>query len=416
MPSDDQSKRILLGIGGGVAAYKSIELVRHLRFFQAEIVPVLTRNAKRFVTPTVLQAVAGNAPRSDLWDAAAEAGMGHIELARWADAVVIAPATANLIARLAAGIADDLLTTLCLATEAPLFLAPAMNSKMWQHPATRRNVARLAADGATVLGPAEGEQACGDVGPGRMLEARQIAEAVWNALAAPPLLRGVNVLISAGPTREFLDPVRYISNRSSGRQGFALAEAARAVGANVTLVAGPVQLPTPAGVERVDVVSAQEMHRAVLARAGAAGIFFAVAAVGDYRPHECQPQKLKKGSPDAAAPALVLRQNPDIVAAVAALSPRPFVVGFAAETQDALVNARQKRRRKKLDAIVVNDVADTAIGFDSDDNAVTLIHDDGEVPLPKMSKQAVAQRLVAEVAALYATANQSASAAAAAPA
>lgn len=407
MPSDDQSKRILLGIGGGVAAYKAIELVRHLRFFEAEIVPVPTRNAKRFVTPTVLQAVAGNAPRSDLWDAAAEAGMGHIELARWADAVVIAPATANLMARLAAGIADDLLTTLCLATEAPLFLAPAMNTKMWEHPATRRNVARLAADGATVLGPADGEQACGEVGPGRMLEPRDIAEAVWNAIAAPPLLRGVNVLISAGPTREFIDPVRYISNRSSGRQGFALAEAARAAGGNVTLVAGPVQLPTPAGVERVDVVSAREMHRAVLERAGAADIFFAVAAVGDYRPHECQPQKLKKGAPDVAAPPLALRQNPDIVAAVAALSPRPFVVGFAAETQNALANAREKRCRKKLDAIVVNDVADPAIGFDSGDNAVTLIHDGGEVPLPKMPKRAVAQRLVAEVAALYGVERQS---------
>ena len=415
MPTDDQSKRILLGIGGGVAAYKAIELVRHLRFFQAEIVPVPTANAMRFVTPTVLQAVAGNAPRSDLWDAAAEAGMGHIELARWADAIVIAPATANLIARLAGGIADDLLTTLCLATDAPLFLAPAMNTKMWEHPATRRNVARLAADGATILGPADGEQACGDVGPGRMLEARHIAEAVWNAIAAPPLLRGVNVLISAGPTREFIDPVRYISNRSSGRQGFALAEAARAAGANVTLVAGPVQLPTPAGVERVDVVSAREMHRAVLARAGAADVFFAVAAVGDYRPSECHAQKWKKGTPEDGAPTLALRENPDIVAAVAALAPRPYVVGFAAETQNALANAREKRRRKKLDAIVVNNVADPAIGFDSGDNAVTLIHGDGELPLPKMPKRAVAQRLVAEVAALYGVARQATPPAAVAP-
>ena len=401
MPSDDQSKRILLGIGGGVAAYKSIELVRHLRFFGAEIVPVLTANAQRFVTPTVLQAVAGNPPRSDLWDAAAEAGMGHIELARWADAVVIAPATANLMARLANGFADDLLTTLCLATDAPLFIAPAMNTKMWEHAATQRNVALLCADGATVLGPAAGEQACGEVGPGRMLEAADIATTVWNALATPPVLAGVNVLINAGPTLEFIDPVRFISNRSSGRQGFALAEAARAAGANVTLVAGPVQLPTPAGVERVDVVSARQMRDAVLARADAADIFFAVAAVVDYRPSECHEQKLKKGASADDGLALSLRQNADIVAAVAAGSPRPFVVGFAAETQNALANAREKRRRKQLDAIVVNDVADPAIGFDSGDNAVTFIHDGGESVLPKMPKRAVAQRLIAEVAGLY---------------
>ena len=401
MPSDDQSKRILLGIGGGVAAYKSIELVRHLRFFGAEIVPVLTANAQRFVTPTVLQAVAGNPPRSDLWDAAAEAGMGHIELARWADAVVIAPATANLMARLANGFADDLLTTLCLATDAPLFVAPAMNTKMWEHAATQRNMALLCADGATVLGPAAGEQACGEVGPGRMLEAADIATAVWNALATPPVLAGVNVLINAGPTLEFIDPVRFISNRSSGRQGFALAEAARAAGANVTLVAGPVQLPTPAGVERVDVVSARQMRDAVLARADAADIFFAVAAVVDYRPSECHEQKLKKGADADDGLALSLRQNADIVAAVAAGSPRPFVVGFAAETQNALANAREKRRRKQLDAIVVNDVADPAIGFDSGDNAVTFIHDGGESVLPKMPKRAVAQRLIAEVAGLY---------------
>ena len=407
MPSD-HPKRILLGIGGGVAAYKSIELVRHLRFFEAEIVPVLTENAKRFVTPTVLQAVAGNPPRSDLWDAAAEAGMGHIELARWADAVIIAPATANLMARLAGGLADDLLTTVCLATDAPLFVAPAMNTKMWEHAATQRNVARLREDGATVLGPASGEQACGEVGPGRMLEAADIAAAVWNAIATPPVLAGANVLINAGPTREFIDPVRFISNRSSGRQGFALAEAARAAGANVTLVAGPVQLPTPAGVERVDVVSASEMRAAVLARAGAADIFFAVAAVVDYRPRECHQQKLKKGAGADDGLALALRQNADIVAAVAAGSPRPFVVGFAAETQNALANAREKRRRKKLDAIVVNDVADPAIGFDSGDNAVTLIHDGGELVLPQMPKRAVAQRLVAEIAGLCGDARQGA--------
>ena len=410
MPSDHHSQRILLGIGGGVAAYKAIELVRNLRFLGAEVVPVLTANAQRFVTPTTLQAVAGVAPRLDLWDAAAEAGMGHIELARRANAVVIAPATANLMARLAHGLADDLLTTTCLATTAPLFLAPAMNTKMWEHPATVRNVARLVADGATVLGPDDGEQACGEVGPGRMMAPQDIATAVWDAIATPPVLHGVQVLVTAGPTREFIDPVRYITNRSSGRQGFALAQAARAAGAQVTLVAGPVQLPTPAGIGRVDVVTAREMHDAVLARAGAADIFFAVAAVADYRPRECHAQKLKKS---ADALALALRRNADIVGTVAAASPRPFVVGFAAETQDALANGREKRRRKGLDAIVVNNVADPAIGFDSADNAVTLIHAGGEVALAKMPKHAVAKRIVAEVAALYAGARPATPAAAA---
>ncbi len=400
MPSDNTSKRILLGIGGGIAAYKSIELVRHLRFLEAEIVPVLTRNAARFVTATALQAVAGNPPRSDLWDAAAEAGMGHIELARWADAVVIAPATANLIARLANGIADDLLTTLCLATQAPRFIAPAMNTKMWEHPATRRNVARLSADGATLLGPADGEQACGEFGPGRMVEPADIATAVWRAIAAPAVLAGTKVLVTAGPTREFLDPVRFISNRSSGRQGFALAEAAQAAGADVTLIAGPVQLPTPAGVERVDVVSAEEMRQAVLARARGADVLFAVAAVADYRPAQFHERKLKKD--ESWATRLALRENPDIVAAVAATCELPLVVGFAAETHDALANARKKLNAKNLDAIVVNDVAVPGIGFDSADNAVTMLHASGETVLPKMPKRAIAQRLITEVAALLA--------------
>ena len=400
MPSDNTSKRILLGIGGGIAAYKSIELVRHLRFFEAEIIPVLTRNAARFVTATALQAVAGNPPRSDLWDAQAEACMGHIELARWADAVVIAPATANLIARLASGVADDLLTTLCLATDAPRFIVPAMNTKMWEHPATRRNVARLAADGATLLGPADGEQACGEFGLGRMVEPADIAAAVWRAITEPRVLAGTKVLVTAGPTREFLDPVRFLSNRSSGRQGFALADAARAAGADVTLVAGPVRLPTPAGVERVDVVSAAEMREAVLARASAADIVFAVAAVADYRPAEFHERKLKKG--EICAKPLELRRNPDIVGAVAAASRRPLVVGFAAETHDALANARKKLADKHLDAIVVNDVAAPGIGFDSEDNAVTMLHANGQTVLPKMSKRAIAQRLIAEVVALRA--------------
>ena len=417
MPSP-RTKRILLGIGGGVAAYKAIELVRILRGRGAEITPVLTANGRRFVTPVALQAVAGRRPRLDLFDAEAEAAMGHIELARWADAVVVAPATANLIARLANGLADDLLTTLCLATTAPLFLAPAMNVRMWQHPATQRNVAGLAADGATILGPADGEQACGETGPGRMIEPAAIAEAVLPQLAASDRLAGVRVLVTAGPTREFLDPVRFISNRSSGRQGFALAQAAQCAGAEVTLVAGPVQLPTPAGVARIDVVSAQEMQQAVAERAAGADMVIAVAAVADYRPSRYHPQKIKKGDGAAANGqaetgaeaeiSLALRQNEDIVASVARAKPRPYVVCFAAETENALAHARAKRIRKGLDAIVVNDVADGAIGFDSADNAVTLIHAGGETALPKTSKAAVAEALIAELATLYAAARQAA--------
>ena len=411
MPSP-RTKRILLGIGGGVAAYKAIELVRILRRAGAEIAPVPTANGRKFVTPVALQAVAGRRPRLDLFDAEAEAAMGHIELARWADAVVVAPATANLIARLANGLADDLLTTLCLATTAPLFLAPAMNVRMWQHPATQRNVARLAADGATILGPADGDQACGETGPGRMVEPAAIADALLPQLAASDRLAGVRVLVTAGPTREFLDPVRFISNRSSGRQGFALAQAAQRAGAQVTLVAGPVQLPTPAGVARIDVVSAREMQQAVAERTSGADMVIAVAAVADYRPSRYHPQKIKKGDGAAANGqaetgteaeiSLALRQNEDIVASVARAEPRPFVAGFAAETENALAHARAKRIRKGMDAIVVNDVADGAIGFDSADNAVTLIHAGGEVALPKARKAAIAERLIAELATLYA--------------
>ena len=417
MPSP-RTKRILLGIGGGVAAYKAIELVRILRGAGAEITPVLTANGRRFVTPVALQAVAGLRPRLDLFDAEAEAAMGHIELARWADAVVVAPATANLIARLAGGLADDLLTTLCLATTAPLFLAPAMNVRMWQHPATQRNVARLAADGATILGPADGEQACGETGPGRMIEPAAIADALLPRLAASDRLAGVRVLVTAGPTREFLDPVRFISSRSSGRQGFALAQAALRAGAEVTLVAGPVQLPTPAGVARIDVVSAQDMQQAVAERTSCADMVIAVAAVADYRPSRYHPQKIKKGDGAAANGqaetgaeaeiSLALRQNEDIVASVANAKPRPYVVGFAAETENALANARAKRIRKGLDAIVVNDVADRAIGFDSADNAVALIHAGGETTLPKAPKAAIAHRLIAELATLYAATRRAA--------
>ena len=402
MQPDTGGKRILLGIGGGIAAYKTPELVRQLRAANMRAIPVLTANAQRFVAPTALQAVAGERPRTDLWDADAEASMGHIELARWADAVLIAPATANLLARLAAGMADDLLTTACLATEAPLLLAPAMNAAMWRHPATQRNVQHLCADGAVLLGPAEGEQACGEFGPGRMMEPAAIVDAMVAALTSSSCLAGVDVLVTAGPTREFLDPVRFISNRSSGRQGFALAAAARRAGADVTLVAGPVQLQTPAGVRRIDVVSAAQMKEAVAAHAPSADIFVSVAAVADYRPSHFYAQKLKKSERASAEMTVALEENADIVGSMANVAPRPFVVGFAAETENALAYARDKRCRKGMDAIVVNDVSKSDIGFDSADNAVTLIHDGGEIALAKMSKDAIAQRLVEEVAALYA--------------
>ena len=401
MPSDNHAKHILLGVSGGIAGVKSAELVRHLRGFDAEIVPVLTQNAQRFVTPTALQALSGQRPRTDLWDAEAEAAMGHIELARWADAVVIAPATANILAKLATGLADDLLTTLCLATTAPLFLAPAMNNKMWEHPATQRNVARLQGDGATILGPADGEQACGEFGPGRMLEPVEIAEAMMAALATRKCLAGVKVLVTAGPTREFLDPVRFISNRSSGRQGFALAEAARDAGAAVTLIAGPVHLPTPSGVERLDVVSASEMKAAVAKHVEATDIFVSVAAVADYRPSFVHEKKLKKSERSSSEMRVALKENEDIIGSIANTHPRPFVVGFAAETHNPLDYARDKRLRKGMDAIVVNDVSDATIGFDSADNAVTLIHDGGELALDKMPKAVVARRLVTEISALY---------------
>ena len=402
MQPDTGGKRILLGIGGGIAAYKTPELVRQLRTANMRAIPVLTANAQRFVAPTALQAVAGERPRTDLWDADAEASMGHIELARWADAVLIAPATANLLAHLAAGMADDLLTTACLATEAPLLLAPAMNAAMWRHPATQRNVQRLRADGAVLLGPAEGEQACGEFGPGRMMEPAAIVDAVVATLTTSTCLAGVDVLVTAGPTREFLDPVRFISNRSSGRQGFALAAAARRAGADVTLVAGPVQLQTPAGVRRIDVVSAAQMKEAVATHAPSADIFVSVAAVADYRPSHFYAQKLKKSERASAEMTVALEENADIVGSMANVAPRPFVVGFAAETENALAYARDKRCRKGMDAIVVNDVSKSDIGFDSTDNAVTLIHDGGEIALAKMSKDAIARRLVEEVAALYA--------------
>jgi phosphopantothenoylcysteine decarboxylase/phosphopantothenate--cysteine ligase len=388
------SQRIVLGVGGGIAAYKAADLVRRLRDAGAEVRVVMTDGARRFVTATTFQALSGNPVRSELWDDAAEAAMGHIELARWADRVLIAPATANLIARLAAGFADDLLTTLCLATSAPIVLAPAMNRQMWAHPATQANVDRLQARGVRMLGPATGDQACGEIGPGRMLEPHEIVAALRGPAVAP-VLAGRRVLVTAGPTYEDIDPVRYVGNRSSGRMGYAIAAAARAAGASVTLVSGPVRLDTPAGVVRVDVRSAGQMLDAVQAHLAGHDVFIAAAAVADYTVAAPASAKRKK---DGAPWQLVLTPTVDIVATVAAMPARPYVVGFAAETEDVEANARAKRIRKGMDLIVANRVGLPGSGFDADDNALVVHGEDVAIDLGHGRKQDLAVRLVEIIA------------------
>lgn len=390
-------KRILLGVSGGIAAYKSAELVRRLRERGAEVRVVMTPSACQFITPLTLQAVSGRPVSTELLDPAAEAAMGHIELARWAELVLVAPATADLIARLAHGLADDLLTTLCLATRAPLALAPAMNQQMWLAPATQANVATLRARGVRLLGPEEGAQACGETGPGRMVEPEAIAEALF-APALPGPLAGTRVLVTAGPTREALDPVRYLSNRSSGRMGFAVARAAQQAGARVTLVSGPVSLPAPEQVRRIDVVSAQQMLEACEREVDAQDIVVAAAAVADYRPVAVAPHKMKK---EQGTPALTLEHTPDILASLASRPRRPFLVGFAAETQDVEAHARRKLERKSLDMIAANDVGIPGLGFESDDNALQVIWREGGVVLTRASKELLARQLVDLIAERY---------------
>jgi phosphopantothenoylcysteine decarboxylase/phosphopantothenate--cysteine ligase len=389
--------KVLLGVSGGIAAYKAAELVRRLGDAGAQVRVVMTAGAQQFITPLTLQALSGHPVRTSLWDPAAEAAMGHIELARWADQLLVAPASANTLARLAHGMADDLLSTLCLASQAPLAVAPAMNQQMWAHAATRHNLAILLARGVTVLGPEHGGQACGEFGPGRLLEPPEIV-ARLAALRVPGVLAGRRVLVSAGPTYEDLDPVRFIGNRSSGRMGFALAEAAAAAGAAVTLVAGPVHLPTPARVERVDVRSARQMHAAVLSRAAQVDVYIGAAAVADFRPSVVATAKIKK-SGAGAAPALALEITEDILAAVAALPQRPFTLGFAAETGDVEAYARGKLERKRLDLIAANRVGEPGSGFDCDDNALLLLGADGwRHDLGRAPKRVLATRLVAIVA------------------
>ncbi|GMV68056.1 MAG: phosphopantothenoylcysteine decarboxylase [Pseudomonadota bacterium] len=394
MNSASLPQRILLGVTGGIAAYKSAELVRRLRERGAEVQVVMTAAATAFITPLTLQALSGRAVRTGLMDPQAEAAMSHIELARWADCILIAPASADFIARLAHGLADDLLSTVCLASEAPLVVAPAMNRVMWQHPATQANCATLAARGARLVGPAAGEQACGEVGAGRMLEPVALVE----ALNVPPPavdLRGLTVLVTAGPTREPLDPVRFLTNRSSGKMGYAVAEAARDAGAEVILVSGPVHLPAPAGVICLRVETAEAMRAAVLQHIAAADLFIATAAVADYRPATRAADKIKKNGEPLT---LSLEPTPDILAEVAGQSERPFTVGFAAETERLAEYAEAKRRRKNIDMIAANQVDDRGLGFDSDDNALTVFWEGGSLALPRQPKRALASALLALIA------------------
>lgn len=400
-------KRILIGVSGGIAAYKSAELIRRLKERHAQVRVVMTDSAKAFITPLTLQAVSGEPVSDALLDPAAEAGMGHIELAKWADLILIAPASANTLARLTVGLADDLLTTLCLATPATVAVAPAMNQQMYAHAATQHNLRVLSERHVNIWGPAQGVQACGDVGPGRMLEPMELvalieqhfSQAQENAESMAQPLAGLKLMLTAGPTREALDPVRFLSNHSSGKMGFALAAAAHALGAEVTLVTGPVALATPTGVTRIDVESAVQMQAAVMQTIHQQQIFIACAAVADYAPKAVSSQKIKKTSADTLVIELI--KNPDIVAGVAALADKPFTVGFAAETQDIETYARDKLSRKKLDMIAANNVALAGQGFNSDDNALSVFWPSGHADLPLTNKTQLAHHLLTLIAERY---------------
>ncbi|MCZ8529821.1 bifunctional phosphopantothenoylcysteine decarboxylase/phosphopantothenate--cysteine ligase CoaBC [Alteromonas sp. PRIM-21] len=404
------NKNILLGVTGGIAAYKAPDLVRKLTALGANVRVVVTDSAAEFVSTLSLQAVSGNPVHQHLLDPAAEAAMGHIELAKWADILLIAPATANTIAKLAQGMADDLLTTLYLATTATLFVAPAMNQQMWKASATQRNIATLQEDGVTFIGPASGEQACGDVGSGRMVEPVDIAN-VLNAnedksselALALKNLAGKQITITAGPTREPLDPVRYISNHSSGKMGFAIAQAAAQAGASVTLVAGPVTLSTPALCNRIDVTTADEMLKACEKLVPSTDIFISTAAVADYRACSVADNKIKKTGDELT---LTFVKNPDILATVSNRQDRPFCVGFAAESQNVEDYARGKLAKKKLDMIAANDITAEGLGFNSDKNALHVIWQDGDKRLPATSKNALAEQLLALIAERFAFNNK----------
>jgi len=385
-------RKLILGLTGGIAAYKAAELTRLLVKRGADVRVVMTEAATRFITPMTLQALSGQPVWTDLWDSRVNDAMGHIELSRDRELIVVAPASADFLAKLANGSAADLLSSLCLARRCPLVVAPAMNVEMWQNAATRRNVARLAEDGVTLAGPAAGDQACGEVGLGRMLEPAQIAAEI-EALLAPKALAGKRVLVTAGPTEEPVDPVRVLTNSSSGKMGYAVARAAHEAGAEVTLVSGPVALATPPGVSRVDVRTAEEMFAAVKKAAPGSDVFISVAAVADYRPKEASPRKLKKVNGRAVH--LELVENPDILAYVAGMKPAPFCVGFAAESEDLARNAAEKRRKKNVPLIAAN-LAQDAIG--TDDSAIKLYDERGEHDLGRGPKLELARKLLAHVA------------------
>ncbi|MDR2877885.1 MAG: bifunctional phosphopantothenoylcysteine decarboxylase/phosphopantothenate--cysteine ligase CoaBC [Chromatiales bacterium] len=392
------NRRILLGITGSIAAYKGAELIRGLRAQGAEVQVVLTRGGAAFITPLTLQALSGRSVHANHLDAISESAMGHIDLARWSDLILIAPASANCIARLASGMADDLLTTICLVSQVPLAIAPAMNRLMWEHPATQENLARLRARGVQIFGPASGEQACGEIGPGRMLEPSELLD-LTARFFAQGRLAGRSVLITGGPTREAIDPVRFISNRSSGRMAYALAAAAVKEGARVVLVSGPVDLEAPRGVERIFVESAAQMHDAIAARAPESDIFIAAAAVADYRPVAPALSKIKK---DASNRQLELERTPDILAEVAAKHSARFIVGFAAETENLETNALHKLKEKRLDMVIANRVGLPDRGFDSADNeALVLWPEGGRRELPLARKESLAAELMAIIAERY---------------
>lgn len=392
-------KNIVLGISGGIAAYKCPEIVRRLRERGANVRVVMTEAAKAFITPLTLQAVSGNPVSDSLLDPAAEASMGHIELGKWADLVLIAPATADILARMTAGMANDLLSTICLATSAPVAVAPAMNQQMYKSAATQENLKKLAERKIHVWGPDSGAQACGDIGPGRMLQPDELIQRTCDFLIKKQDLADLRILITAGPTREALDPVRYISNHSSGKMGFAIAQSAAERGAHVTLVSGPVELSTPCGVDRINVTTALEMQKNVMQQAGSHDIFIACAAVADYRAANVAADKIKKQGDEIT---IAMIKNPDIVAGVAAMKEnRPFVVGFAAETQNVTEYARNKLIAKNLDIICANDVSSPEQGFNSDKNALHLLWSEGETIFPLSDKLSLSQKLIDKIVNLY---------------
>lgn len=389
------NKKILLGISGGIAAYKCAELVRRLKEHGCIVKVVMTDSAKHFITPLTMQAVSGEPVSDSLLDPSAEAAMGHIEFAKWADLILVAPATSNIIAKMAAGIADDLLTTLLLATPAKVAVAPAMNQQMYAHPATQANLATLAERQIAIWGPGKGEQACGDVGAGRMLEPHELVELCTQS-AKPQLLTGKTITITAGPTREALDPVRFISNHSSGKMGYALAEAALALGANVHLISGPVNIKAPAGAKLINIESAEQLLNESLTLAALSDVFIGCAAVADYRACNVATQKMKKQGDELT---VTLTKNPDVIASVAKLSKqRPYTVGFAAETQNVEQYAQDKLKNKNLDMICANDVSQLGVGFNSDNNALTLYWADSSRDLPLSSKTDLALNVMTEIA------------------